>query len=114
AGGAEAGARLHAGVGGPAEAEAPRDPDRAELLREALDPAACEREVAVDPDVRAHGDLLAVEQTAADHEHLLVLRSRRVDELVAALRARLPVGGDERAAGGVGGGGGTVGGAPRT
>jgi hypothetical protein len=60
------------------------------------------REVAVDPDVRAHGDLLAVEQPVTDDEHLLVLRPRRVDELVAALRARLPVGGDERAAAGVG------------
>ncbi len=39
AGGAEARARLHAGVGGPSSPNVRVDPDRAELLREALDPA---------------------------------------------------------------------------
>src|SRR6185503_3226283 len=102
AGGAEARARLHAGVRRPAEAEAPRDPDRAQLLREALDPASREREVAVDPDVRAGRHLLAVEEPVDDDEDLLVLGARRVEQLVPALRARLPVRGDEGAAAGIG------------
>src|SRR4029079_13960566 len=98
AGAAEGGPGPHARVGGPAEAEGARDPDLAELLREALDPAAGQREVAVDPDERAGRDLLAVEQRVGDDEELLVLRPRRVDELRPALRARLPVGEDRRAA----------------
>src|SRR6185503_2794946 len=99
---AEAGAGLHARVGWPAEPEAPRDPDRAQLLREALDPASREREVAVDPDVRAGRHLLAVEEPVDDDEDLLVLGARRVEQLVPALRARLPVRGDEGAAAGIG------------
>ena len=98
AGGAERGSRLDAGVGRAVEAEGARDPDRAELLREALQPAAGEREVAVDPDERARRHLLAVEQRVDDDERLLVLRARGIQQLAAGLRARLPVGEDERAA----------------
>ena len=91
--------RLHAGVGRAVEAEGARDPDRAELLREALQPAAGEREVAVDPDERAGRHLLAVEQRVDDEERLLVLRARGIEQLAAARRARLPVGEDERRSG---------------
>src|SRR6185369_15429496 len=101
AGDAEPGACLHAGVGGTAQPEAPRDPDRAELLREALDPAARQREIAVDPDVRADRHLLAAEEPVDDDEDLLVLRARGIHELVALVRARLPVRRDERATAGV-------------
>ena len=79
--------RAGAAVGAPApeprirrgvDAEAARDPDRAELLREPLDPASRQREVAVDPDVRARRHLLTVEQRVDDDEELLVLRAGRV------------------------------------
>ena len=49
------------GIGEAVESEAARHPDGAELLREALHPAAHECEVAVDPDVRAGGHVAAVE-----------------------------------------------------
>ena len=89
---------LDAGVGRAVEAEGARDPDRAELLGEALQPAAREREVAVDPDERARRHLLAVEQRVDDDERLLVLRARGIEQLAAGRRARLPVGEDEGAA----------------
>ena len=98
AGSAVDGARPQPGVGGAVEPEAARDPDRPQLLREALQPAAGEREVAIDPDVGAVRHLLAVEKRVHDEEELAVLRARRVGELVAALGERLPVGEDRGAA----------------
>ncbi len=93
-----AGAR--AGVGDAVEPERARHPDRAELLREALDPAAGEREVAIDPDVRTGRDVLAVEHRVDDDEELLVLAARRVEQLVVGIRARLPVDEERRGAAG--------------
>ena len=102
AGAAERRPAPHPGRRAAGELVGPRHPDLAELLREALDPAAGEREVLVDPDERAGRDLLAVEQRV-DHEvELAVVRARRVEQLVAALRAGLPVGEDGGAAAGVG------------
>ena len=74
--------------------EQPRHVDRAELLREALDPAAVHREVLVDPDVHAAADRLTVVARADDQEELVVLGLDRVLELVEVDRARLPVGED--------------------
>ena len=79
---------LQPGVGEAVEPERPRHPDGAELLREPLDPAADEREVPIDPDVRAGGHLLAVEHRIDDEEELLVLAAGRVDQLVARRRCR--------------------------
>ena len=72
----------------------PRHVDRAELLREALDPPAVHGEVLVDPDVNAAAHRLAVEARADDQEELAVLGLHRVLELVQVGRARLPVGED--------------------
>ena len=69
------------------EPERARDPDRAELLGEALQPAPREREVTIDPDERARRHLLAVEQGVDDDEALLVLRAGRVEQLAAARRS---------------------------
>ena len=55
------------------------------------DPAADEREVAVDPDVRAGRHLLAVEQRIDDQEELLVLAAGGVEELRCTIGAGLPV-----------------------
>src|SRR6201999_4469145 len=96
------GARGDRGIGRTAEPEVARHPDLAELLREALDPAAREGEVAVDPDEWAGRDLLAVEKRVGNDEELLVLRARRVGQLGAAVLARLPVGEHRGAAAGVG------------
>ena len=93
---AEARARRRSG------ARSARHPDRAELLREALEPAAHEREVTVDPDVRAGRDLLAVEHRVDDEEELHVLAARRVEQLGAAIacssasRRRSPPRGPDR------------------
>ena len=74
--------------------EQPSHVDRAELLREALNPAAVHREVLVDPDVHAAADRFAAEPRADDEEELAVLGLDRVLELVQVDRARLPVGED--------------------
>src|SRR6476661_367289 len=84
-------ARERPPLGEAVQAERPRHLDLPELLGEALDPPAHQREVAVDPDVRARRDRLAAKRPGDDDEELLVLPPRRVDQLVAPLRARLPV-----------------------
>ena len=96
AGRAEARARGHAVRRGAADGEGPGQVDRAELLREALDPAAVHREVLVDPDVDAAADGLPAERRADDEEELLVLALDGVDELVEVGAAGLPVGEDRR------------------
>ena len=80
-----------AGIGEAVEPERARHPDRAELLREALHPAAREREVAIDPDVRAGRDVPAVEHRVHDDEELVVLAARGIEQLPAVLGAALPV-----------------------
>ena len=72
-----------AALGAAVEPERPRHVDLAELLGEALDPAAHQGEVVVDPDVRAGRDGLAVEQRVHDDEELLVLPPHRLEQLVA-------------------------------
>ena len=76
-------------------------PHRAELLGVALVDAAGDGEVLVDPDVDAAGVGLALERAADDDEGLLVLRPHRVEQLLAAAGAGLPVGPDERDGAGV-------------
>src|SRR5207244_3832983 len=73
------------------EREAPRQLDPAELLREALNPAAYERDVLVHPDVGAGGDELAVDDRVDDEKELSVLAANGVIELVAVIGAPLPV-----------------------
>ena len=99
---AERRARLQSGLGAVLEPEVARHPDRSELLGEALEPAAHEREVAIHPDVRAGRDLLAVEHGVDDEEELHVLTARRVEQLGAAVGAALPIGEDRRRATGIG------------
>src|SRR3954447_18140080 len=79
----------------------PGHPDLTELLGEALDPAARHGEVLVDPDERAGRDRLAIQQRVDHKVELLVLRARRVEQLIAALGERLPVGEHSGAAPGV-------------
>ena len=98
---AEDRASAHAGVRGAVEPVGTRHPDRAELLREALDPAAGEREVPVDPDVRARRHVLTGEHRIDDEEELLVLATGRVEQLLAGIRARLPVDEERRGAAGI-------------
>jgi hypothetical protein len=57
-----------------------------------LEPPAREREVLVDPDQDAPRERLPVIATADDHEAFLVLRTHGIEELLAAVGRRLPVG----------------------
>src|ERR1019366_8989799 len=81
----------HARVRTALQAETARQPDRAQLLREALDPAAHQREIPVDPDVGAARHELTVEQRVDDDEELAVLRAARIEQLGAAGAAAPPV-----------------------
>ena len=85
----------------PADRDRPRHPDRAELLRVALVPAPREREVFVDPDVDAPRVRLPLVSAADDHEAFLVLRAHGVEQFLAGVAARLPVGPDDRDGAGV-------------
>src|SRR4029450_9663883 len=66
-------------------------PHGAQLLGIALVNAAANREVLVDPDVDAAGKRPTLKAAADDHEGLFVLRTHRVQQLLARGRARLPV-----------------------
>ena len=87
----EAAARPELRHGPGREWEVPRDVDGAQLLREALDPAARQGEVAVDPDVRAGRHRFAVQQRVHDDEELPILASNRVVQLRPGVGAGLPV-----------------------
>src|SRR5581483_7483273 len=64
------------------EAHRPRHPDRAELLRVALMPAASQGEVLLDPDRDAPRVAFAAGPAAHDEEALLVLGADRVEQLL--------------------------------
>ena len=90
-----------AALGARVEAEAAGHVHLAELLGEALDPAPHQREVAVDPDVGAAGHVLVAQHRVHDQEELLVLAADGVEQLLARVRARLPVDEQRGAAAGI-------------
>ncbi len=75
--------------------------DRTEFLRVALQVAAHQGEVLVDPDEDAAAEEMVAVATAHDDEGLLVLRTHGVEEFRAVVAAALPVGPDERDRAGV-------------
>jgi hypothetical protein len=74
----------------------PRHPDRAGLLRKALDEPTDERHASVDPHERAARDPFAVVAAGDDDEEFLVLSPDGIKKLVTEIRARLPVHEDRR------------------
>src|SRR5664280_793781 len=75
--------------------------NRTDLLRVALEVAADQREVLVDPDEHTTAVELAVVATAHDDEGLLVLSAHGVQQFRPIIATTLPVGPNERHGSGV-------------